>query len=142
MAIWFSNDSIEDLQNKSKDTLVQNLGIEYLEIGDNFIKARMPVDKRTMQPYGILHGGASLALSETLGSVAARLSIDNNEKRCVGLEINANHVRPALSGYVYGEVKPVHTGKSTHIWEIRISDENKKLVCISRITVAILDRVN
>jgi len=92
--IWKCNDSIQDLTERSKNTLVENLGISYIEIGEDFISAKMPVDNRTMQPYGILHGGASLAFAETLGSVAARLSIDNSKKRCVGLEINANHVRP------------------------------------------------
>ncbi len=90
MSVWKCNDTIEDLKNRSKNTLVENIGIEYIEIGDDFIKAKMPVDNRTKQPYGLLHGGASLAFAETLGSVAARLSIDNEQKKCVGLEINAN----------------------------------------------------
>ncbi len=120
--------------------MVENIGIEYIEIGDDFIRARMPVDNRTMQPYGILHGGASLAFAETLGSVAARLSIDNEYKRCVGLEINANHVRPVSGGFVYGIVKPVNIGRSIHVWEIRIADEEDRLVCVSRMTLSILDK--
>ena len=139
MSIWHSSDTIEDLKNRSKNTLVENLGIEYLEIGEDFIRARMPVDDRTKQPYGILHGGASLAFAETLGSVAARLSIDASKKRCVGLEINANHVRSVSSGYVYGTVKPINAGNSIQVWEIRITNEENKLVCISRITMSILD---
>ncbi len=140
MAIWKVPDTIEDLKERSKDTLVENLGIEYLEIGEDFIKARMPVDHRTVQPYGLLHGGASVVLAETLASVAARLCIDDQKKRCVGLEINANHIRPAFTGFVYGVVKPIHIGKTTHVWETRITSEENKLVCISRTTMSILDK--
>jgi len=140
MSIWKCNDTIDDLKNRSKNTLVENIGIEYLEIGDDFIKAKMPVDNRTRQPYGILHGGASLAFAETLGSVAARLSIDNSKKRCVGLEINANHVRSASDGFVYGIVKPLNLGNSIHVWEIKISNEEDKLICVSRMTLSILEK--
>ena len=139
--IWKCNDSIQDLTERSKNTLVENLGISYIEIGEDFISAKMPVDNRTMQPYGILHGGASLAFAETLGSVAARLSIDNSKKRCVGLEINANHVRPVSAGFVYGVVKPLNLGNSIHVWQIEISNEEGKLVCISRMTLSILDKI-
>jgi len=99
----------------------------------------MAVDDRTRQPFGILHGGASVALAETLGSVAASLVIDRNKYRCVGQEINANHVRAASSGYVIGTARPVHVGRRSHVWEIRITDEQARLVCISRITMYILD---
>ena len=141
MKIWKCHDSIEDLTNRSKNTLVENIGIEYIEIGEDYIKAKMPVDNRTRQPYGILHGGASLAFAETLGSVAARLSIDNSKKRCVGLEINANHVRSVSDGFVYGIVKPLNLGNSIHVWEIEITDEEGKLVCISRMTLSILEKI-
>jgi len=140
MSIWKCNDTIEDLKEKSKNTLVENIGIEYLEISENYIKARMPVDERTRQPYGILHGGASLAFAETLGSVAARLSIDNEQKRCVGIEINANHLRSVHEGFVYGTVKPINIGRTLHVWEITINDEENRLVCISRMTLSILDK--
>jgi 1,4-dihydroxy-2-naphthoyl-CoA hydrolase len=120
--------------------MVEHLGIEYTEIGENFISAKMPVDRRTHQPLGLLHGGASVALAETLGSIAANCCVDNKIQYCVGLEINANHVKSATSGYVYGTTIPIHIGKRTHIWEIRITNEEKELVCISRITIAVIDR--
>ena len=108
-----------------------------LEPGEDFLSARMPVDHRTRQPYGFLHGGASVALAETLGSVAAAMVIDSNKFYCVGLEINANHVRSARDGYVTGIAKPIHIGASTQVWDVKIYDEKEKLVCVSRITVAI-----
>ena len=116
------------------------IGIEWTEVGDNYIKARMPVDHRTQQPYGLLHGGASVALAETLGSVAAAMVVDHTQYYCVGLEINANHVRSARSGFVTGISTPIHIGSTTQVWEIKIYDEKEKLVCISRITVAVLKR--
>lgn len=140
MAIWFSPVTVASLNARSTDTMVAHLGIEYTEIGDDSIKARMPVDSRTIQPARILHGGASLALAETLGSVAAHHCIDPMEKMVVGLEINANHVRAVREGYVTGRVRPLHIGRSTQIWEIHIRDEEDRLVCISRITMAVLDR--
>lgn len=140
MSIWKIQLTLEALERVHQNTMVEHLGIEILEIGEDFIKARMPVDRRTIQPYGILHGGASVALAETLGSVASSLSLDVNRKMAVGMEINANHLRPVRSGWVYGVVRPIHLGRTTQVWEIRISDEAEKLVCISRITLAILDR--
>ncbi|MEE2984384.1 MAG: hotdog fold thioesterase [Pseudomonadota bacterium] len=116
-----------------------HLGVEFLEAGDNWLTARMPVDDRTRQPAGILHGGASLVLAETLASTAAFFSIDANSKMCVGLEINANHVRSVREGYVYGRATPLHRGRSTQVWEIRVTDEQDRLVCMSRCTIAILD---
>jgi 1,4-dihydroxy-2-naphthoyl-CoA hydrolase len=116
------------------------LGMEFTEIGENYLKARMPVDDRTRQPYGLLHGGASAALAETLGSVASAYVIDREKYICVGLEINANHVRGAKEGWVYGTVIPLHLGKTTHVWDIKIVDEREKLVCVSRLTVAILKK--
>jgi 1,4-dihydroxy-2-naphthoyl-CoA hydrolase len=121
-------------------TMVDHLGIEFLEVGDDYVKARMPVDRRTIQPFGLLHGGASVALAETLGSVAANLCVDIGKKICVGLEINANHLRPVTNGFVYGIARPVHVGATIQVWEIRILDEQDKLVCISRLTLAILDK--
>lgn len=115
--------------------------MEWVEIGDDFLKARMPVDHRTKQPYGLLHGGASVALAETIGSVAASLVVDHNKYYCVGLDINANHTRAASEGFVTGTGSPIHIGNSTQVWDIKIHDEKGKLVCISRLTVAVLKRV-
>ena len=120
--------------------MVEALGIEFLEIGDDFISARMPVDHRTHQPMGILHGGASVALAETLGSVASTLLIDLNRYNCVGIEINANHLKTVRNGYVTGKATPIHIGKKTHIWEIKINNESNDLVCISRLTAMIIER--
>jgi 1,4-dihydroxy-2-naphthoyl-CoA hydrolase len=140
MAIWFANTTIESLSARARNTLVEHIGIEYTEIGDDYIKARMPVDYRTVQPARILHGGASVVLAETLGSVAANQSLDPDQQMAVGLEINANHVRSASEGFVTGTVRALHIGRSTQIWEIHIRDDQERLVCISRITMAILDR--
>jgi len=119
--------------------MVGHLGIEITEIGEDFIKAKMPVDHRTTQPYGLLHGGASVTLAESLGSIAATFSVDQTKHYCVGLEINANHIRSVNEGYVYGITRPLHIGRSTQVWEIKITNEENKLVCVSRITMAIKD---
>jgi 1,4-dihydroxy-2-naphthoyl-CoA hydrolase len=141
MRIFKESATPESLNAWSKNTLVEHLGITFTNIGENFIEARMPVDDRTRQPLGLLHGGASVALAETLGSVAATLCVDSN-KFCVGLEVNANHIKAARSGIVNGIAKPVHVGKQTQVWEIRISNEAGELVCISRITMAVLEKKN
>lgn len=140
MNLWKSPATLDQLRERSKNTLMEQLGIEYLEIGDDYLKARMPVDARTKQTAGILHGGASAALAETLGSIAAGMCIDREKKHIVGLEINANHVRPVSGGWVTGVTTPVHVGNSTQIWEIRIYNDQEKLVCISRLTVANIDK--
>ena len=132
--------NVEVLNQMSKGNMVEHLGIEFLEIGKNFIKARMPVDKRTMQPLRLLHGGASVVLAETLGSVAATFMVNPEKQYCVGLEINANHIRSAREGFVTGITTPVHIGKKTQIWEIRITDESDELVCISRLTMGVMDK--
>ena len=139
MSIWKSPTTLDQLKERSKDTLMEHLGIEYLEIGDDYLKARMPVDSRTRQTAGILHGGASAALAETLGSIAAGMCVDRENKRIVGLEINANHIRPVTDGWVTGITTPIHVGTTTQIWEIRIFNGQQKLVCISRLTVANID---
>ena len=123
-----------------KGTMGDYIGIELTEVGTDYLKARMPVDHRTKQPYGLLHGGASCVLAETIGSIASSLVIDQEKFICVGLEINANHVRSAREGFVTGIATPLHLGSTTHVWDIRIKDEKDKLVCISRHTVAILKR--
>jgi len=141
MSIWSIQATSENLNELSRNTMVEHIGIEFLEVGDDYVKARMPVDHRTVQPAGLLHGGASVTLAETLGSVAANLCVDMSQKTCVGLDINANHVRSVNSGFVYGTARPVHIGSSTQVWEIRITDERDQLICISRITMAVLNRV-
>mgnify|MGYP002078140454 FL=1 len=130
---------INSLENGRK-TMAFFLGMEWVKKGDDYLVMRMPVDERTKQPYGLLHGGASCALAETVGSLASHFVIDSEKKYCVGLEINANHVRSATSGYVTATCTALHIGSSTHVWDIKIHDDNKKLVCISRLTVAILEK--
>jgi 1,4-dihydroxy-2-naphthoyl-CoA hydrolase len=117
-----------------------HLGIEFIEVGPDFLKGRMPVNERTRQPHGILHGGASVTLAETLGSVAANMAVDRSKYVCVGQEINANHIRPKADGHVVGTARALHIGKRSHVWEIRITDEQDRLVCISRLTVAVMDK--
>jgi 1,4-dihydroxy-2-naphthoyl-CoA hydrolase len=140
MSIWFKPFSVEELNSYQQETLVSRLGIRYTEIGDDYLRASMPVDSRTKQPAGILHGGASVALAETLGSTGANLVVDREKKLCVGLEINANHVRSMRDGEVIGTARPLHVGGSTQLWEIKIEDMQGRLVCVSRITMAVLDR--
>jgi len=141
MRIWQKKDLvISDMLEFGKDTMSEYLGIEWLEVGDNFLKATMPVDHRTKQPYGLLHGGASCVLAETVGSMASAMVVDHSKFVCVGLEINANHVRSAREGRVTGVASPLHLGSNTHVWDIKIYDEVQKLVCISRLTVAVIPR--
>ncbi len=131
---------LDFLRNLNPNTIDKQLGIEFTEIGEDFITAKMPVDHRTHQPFGILHGGASVVLAESLGSVASMLSLADPEKqRAVGLEISANHIRAVREGWVYGRVTPLHVGRSTHVWDIKITNEAGKLVCVSRLTVAVID---
>ena len=120
------------------DTLVSHLGIVITEAGDDWLRGTMPVDARTVQPYGILHGGASVALAETLGSVAGNLCVDTTKEMVVGLEINANHVRAMRGGVVTGTARALHVGRSTQLWEIRIENDEGKLVCVSRLTLAVV----
>lgn len=140
MPVFKTEVTLEMLNKMSVNTMLQHLGIQFTKVGDGTIEARMPVDHRTHQPFGILHGGASVALAETLGSVAAMFCLDSSVQYCVGLDINANHIKAVRDGFVIGSVKPIHIGKKTHVWEIRIVTEKEELVCISRITMAILDK--
>lgn len=139
--IWFKEVTPAQVNQIGNNTMCSHLGIEVVEIGTDFIKAKMPVDDRTRQPYGILHGGASVTLAETLGSYASHLVIDSSKYLAVGLEINANHIRKTTEGEVIGVAKPIHIGKSTHVWGIEIHNE-KGLVCTSRLTVAIISKKN
>lgn len=139
--IWFNKDlRMENMTPLGKGTMSEHIGMEWVELGPDFLTARIPVDHRTVQPFGLLHGGASCVLAETLGSVASYLIIDSSKQICVGLEINANHIRSARKGFVTGTAKPIHIGNSTHVWDIRITDEEERLICISRLTVAVLDK--
>jgi 1,4-dihydroxy-2-naphthoyl-CoA hydrolase len=137
--IWFRPYTLEQVHFR-RETLASQLGIEFIELGADYLKGRMPVDDRTRQPYGILHGGASVALAETLGSVAAGLVIDPDKFQAVGQEINANHVRAVAQGFVIGTTRPLHIGKRSQVWDIRIVNEQDKLVCVSRITMAVLEK--
>ena len=132
--------TLADINNLSKGTLSENLGIEFTQIENDKLVATMPVDQRTIQPFGLLHGGASVSLAETLGSVAAYCSVDSSKYMTVGLEINANHISSARSGYVTGTAKPVHLGKSTQVWAVEIIDESGKLVSLCRITIIIIEK--
>lgn len=133
----FRPHTIADLNDWGKKTASAQLGIEFTDSGETWLEARMPVDERTHQPMGLLHGGASVLLAETLGSVAGNLCVESGQA-CVGLEINANHLSAARSGWVYGRVEPIHVGRSTQVWEIKIRREDQKLVCISRLTLAVI----
>jgi 1,4-dihydroxy-2-naphthoyl-CoA hydrolase len=140
MTVWRSLLTLQELNSGRDGTLVGHLGIEFTEIGADFIRATMPVDGRTRQPYGLLHGGASVALAETLGSTGAVMCVDAKEYQCVGQEINANHVRAARTGLVTGTARPVHLGGRTQVWTIDIVNEAGKLACTSRLTVAVIRR--
>jgi 1,4-dihydroxy-2-naphthoyl-CoA hydrolase len=139
--IWHSlNVSLDQLNDYGKNTMSAVLGMEFTEIGPDYLRMIMPVNDLTRQPYGLLHGGASAALAETVGSVGSSLIIDTTKQICVGLDINANHVKGVKDGYVHAIARPLHIGSTTHVWDIRICDEHNKLVCISRLTVAIRDK--
>ncbi|HHG83421.1 MAG TPA: hotdog fold thioesterase [Bacteroidetes bacterium] len=140
MAIWFKAYEIAQLQSGNYVNMLAHLDIQLEEIGDDFLAASMPVDKRTQQPFGILHGGATCVLAESLGSIAANLVLDLDKQYAVGLEINANHLRSVREGRVQAITRPVHLGRSTQVWEIRVQDEKGKLSAISRLTMAVLDR--
>ncbi len=138
--LWSKKVSAQDLQNACKNTLCEHIGMEFTEVGDDFLIARMPVDHRTIQPAGLLHGGASVALAESLGSIASLLCIKSDSKMPVGVEINANHLKAVKSGYVYGKVTAIRRGQTTHVWNIEIKNEEGDLCCISRLTVMVVDR--
>jgi 1,4-dihydroxy-2-naphthoyl-CoA hydrolase len=138
--IWAQEFSLEDLNGRSTGHIGEVLEIEFTEILPDSISARMPVNEKTRQPYGILHGGASVVLAETLGSVASNLVINSDKYIGVGLEVNANHLRPVKSGYVTGVCSPIHIGGKTHVWDIKLYDERGKMTCVSRLTVAIIPK--
>ena len=140
MSIWFQPYTLESVQQRGKNTMVEHIGIEITDLGADYLRGRMPVDGRTIQPMGILHGGASIALAETLGSIAANLVVDPEKSYCVGLDINGNHIRSAKQGFVTGTARPLHIGSTTQVWNIEITDEAERLICISRLTMAVLQR--
>lgn len=139
MSIWFRPYTLDELDRMSKDSMVEYLDIRFAEIGPDYLRATMPADKRTWQPYGLLHGGASVTLAETLGSVGANCVVDGSRFYCVGQEINANHLRAVRSGRVTGTARPVHIGARSQVWEVRIEDDKGRLACISRITLAVVE---
>jgi 1,4-dihydroxy-2-naphthoyl-CoA hydrolase len=140
MAIWKQTGSLDRINASSRDTMVSTLDIRVVEVGDDFLRGTMPVDARTRQPFGLLHGGASVALAETLGSLAGNLCLDPEKEVAVGLDINANHIRAVTAGLVTGTARPLHIGRSTQVWEIRIEDDKERLVCISRLTLAVVPK--
>ncbi len=140
MSIWFQHFTLEDIQDRNHATLVSHVDIEFTEIGDDYLKATMPVSEKTQQYMGILHGGASCVLAETIGSVAANCVIDHSKYRAVGQEISASHLRPVPNGQIVtGLAKPLHLGKRSHVWEIKIYNPAGKMTCISRLTMAVID---
>jgi 1,4-dihydroxy-2-naphthoyl-CoA hydrolase len=135
--IWKVKPDVEVINNFNKDTLVAHLGIEIVEVGSDFIKSKMPVDHRTRQPMGLLHGGASVVLSESVGSMASWLVTADQTKNIVGIEVNANHLKSAKSGFVFGITKPIRIGRTLHVWNTEIYDEDDNLLCVSRLTVMV-----
>ena len=133
--------SVNELNAHNQNTSITNLGIEIIEVGEDFIRGTMPVDHRTLQPYGLLHGGSSAMLAETLASVAANMCVEKEGQQAVGLELNCNHIRGVTQGMVTGTARPVHVGRKTQVWDIRIEDERGKLCCVSRLTLAVIDPV-
>ena len=141
MAIWHQQPDIDKLNERGKNTAVEHLGIVITEVGDDYLKGTMPVDHRTVQPMGLLHGGASVLLAESLGSIAANCCVNRDKSYCVGMEINANHLRSVKSGAVTGVTRPLHLGATTQVWEIKIYNQAEKLVCISRLTIAVVKKL-
>lgn len=140
MSIWKVDIEVGQMNAMAPGSMLAATGIEFTERGPDFLKARMPVDERTKQPFGILHGGASLVLAETVGSAAAQMCVDPERQTCVGLDINANHLKSVRGGFVYATGTPIHIGKRTQVWQIFIHDEEDDQVCIARLTVAVLDK--
>jgi 1,4-dihydroxy-2-naphthoyl-CoA hydrolase len=138
--IWFKDYTIEEIKSYAETNMVSHVGIEYTELGPDYLKGTMPADSRTMQPYGILHGGASCVLAESLGSTAGALCVDREKYAVVGVEINANHIRPVSGGFVTGHCKPIHVGRKTHIWQTDIYNEDGKLSATSRLTVMVVEK--
>lgn len=139
-SIWFSDASLQEMLESRKGTMMDHLDIELIEKGEDFLAGRMPVNEKTRQPYGIMHGGASCVLAETVGSIAANFCVDPAKFYCVGVEINTSHIKSIRSGYVIGVAKPWHIGRSTQVWEILIRDEQENLISVNRLRMAVLDK--
>ena len=137
-SIWVALPSLDALNQRCRNSLSDHLGIEFVDVGDDFLTARMPIDQRTVQPQDIMHGGASAALAETVGSVAGNYCVDPKSYYCVGLELNINHLRPVKRGWVDAVAKPLHLGRKTQVWEIKVYDEKKKMVSIARLTLMVM----
>lgn len=140
MAIWFDNYKLEQIRIMEKGTMMEFLEMEVIELGDDYVKGKLKMSEKVRQPIGLLHGGASCVFAESLGSIGANLVIDPSKFYCAGLDINANHLRSVREGLVYGVAKPLHIGKTTQVWEIKLTNEEDKLVCISRLTMAVIAR--
>lgn len=140
VSIWHETPALEALNEMGRGTLSEHLSIEFVEVGPDYLRATMPVEARTYQPFGQLHGGASVVLAETLGSVGANACVDPETHYCVGIEVNANHLRAVRTGQVTGTARPLHRGRSTQVWEVRIRDNEGQLVAVSRLTLAVLSR--
>ena len=140
MAIWFEQPNLTAINKLHQDTAISHLDIQFIAFGDDYLKAQMPVDSRHHQPFGLLHGGVSVVLSETLGSTGAYLTVDPKLNNCVGIEVNANHVRPVKKGFITGICRPFHLGNTLQVWETKIFNEKDQLICVSRLTVAILSK--
>jgi 1,4-dihydroxy-2-naphthoyl-CoA hydrolase len=140
MSIWRQRPDVEVLNRFSSNTLLEQLDIRFTEVGDDFVAGTMPVDRRTHQPFGLLHGGATAALAESLGSMAANCCLDMDKEYAVGLEINANHLRSVREGHVTGTARPIHIGRRTQVWETRVEDDAGRLVCVSRLTLAVMPK--
>ena len=138
--IWHKRPDIDELNKRGQGTAVSALGIDIVEVGDDFLKGTMPVDDRTRQPLGLLHGGASVLFAESLGSIAANYVVDYEKAFCVGMEVNANHLRSVRAGIVSGIARPLHIGRSSQVWEIKIHDQKDRLICISRLTIAVVQK--
>ena len=140
MSIWFREFTLDEIRALERDTMGEHIGIEVTKIGPDHLDARMPVGPRTVQPDRILHGGASVTLAESLGSIGASMCVDRAKFQVVGQEINANHLRPARGGFVHGSARPIHVGRRSQVWSIEIRDDDGRLVCVSRITLAVIER--
>ncbi|WP_237067515.1 hotdog fold thioesterase [Microbulbifer guangxiensis] len=138
MTIWHSRPTLEQLNESIAGCMPGHLGMQITELGDDYLVGTLPVDARSRQPFGILHGGASVVLAETLGSIAANLVVDGAKYYCVGQEVNANHLRPVADGKVTGTARPLHLGRTSQVWEIRITEPRGRLSCISRLTMAVV----
>jgi 1,4-dihydroxy-2-naphthoyl-CoA hydrolase len=139
--IWKQKIDLDSLNARGKNTMVEHLDIQITEIGDNYLIAKMPVDPRTHQPLGIMHGGASCVLAESVGSIAANMAVDQSLNYCVGLSINTNHIRSVREGFVFAKAEPVHMGKTTHVWEINIRNDANQVISVTRLTMAVLNRL-